>query len=210
MPRFGLELAVKHMGAVDPLPAPSPWYVLSELADAENGTFLRILEAAMAQGLAGDAVIAQSEAQRQALWNVRESLSESQKPEGGSIKHDISVPVSRIPEFIEEASAAVTTFMPGARPMPFGHMGDGNLHFNVSQPVGADKKQFLAAWEDMNDVVFGLVQKYEGSISAEHGIGLLKRERMAAIKTPVELEMMQSLKALFDPHGIMNPGKLLP
>lgn len=210
LPRLGVELAVRHKAAQDPLPAASPWYVLCEIADAVEGTMLGLLEEAASQALVTDAVIAQSEAQRQSLWSVRESLSEAQKPEGGSIKHDISIPVSHIPAFIEDANAAVARFMPGARPVPFGHMGDGNLHYNVSQPIGADKETFLAAWEDMNDVVFAIVQKYEGSISAEHGIGRLKRERMRAIKSPVELEMMRGLKALFDPLGIMNPGKLLP
>jgi FAD/FMN-containing dehydrogenase len=210
MSRLAVELAVKHMAAVDPLASSSPWYVLLEHTDCEDGAMLRLLEDASTKELVSDAAIAQSEAQRQALWHVREALSESQKPEGGSIKHDISVPVSRIPAFIDEATAAVQRFMPNARPVPFGHMGDGNLHFNISQPIGADKARFLATWEAMNDVVYAVVQKNEGSISAEHGIGRLKRERMSSIKSPVELEMMRGLKALFDPLGIMNPGKTIP
>lgn len=210
LPRFGIELAIRHAGAIDPLATSSEWYVLAELADAGEYGFLQILEQAIAQELATDAAIAQSEAQRQAMWLVREALSESQKHEGGSIKHDISVPVSHVPAFLAEALQAVRHFMPDVRPVPFGHMGDGNLHFNVSQPVGADKVKFLTAWEAMNDVIYAIVQKHGGSISAEHGIGLQKRERMKDIKSPVELEMMRGLKSLFDPLGIMNPGKLLP
>jgi FAD/FMN-containing dehydrogenase len=154
--------------------------------------------------------VAQSETQRQALWAIRELMPESQKFEGGSIKHDVSVPVSKIPQFIAEATLAVNTFMPDARVMSFGHMGDGNMHFNVSQPVGMDKKKYLDLWHEMNKVVFDVVLKFGGSISAEHGIGRLKKQHMPEIKSPVELQMMRDLKKLFDPKNIMNPGKVLP
>lgn len=210
MPRISLDFALKHMAVTDPLAAPSPWYVLTELADAEAGAVERIFEQAMARGIVTDGTTAQTVAQRQSLWDIREKMPESQKFEGGSIKHDISVPVSKIPAFIEEAGAAVARFMPTARLLAFGHMGDGNLHFNVSQPVGMDKQAFLDQWEAMNEVVFAVVEKYNGSISAEHGVGLLKRDHMAHIKSPVELGMMQEIKRLFDPLGIMNPGKVLP
>ncbi len=141
---------------------------------------------------------------------MRESLSESQKFEGGSIKHDVSVPVSRVPDFIEEAMAAVIRFMPGARPCPFGHLGDGNIHFNISQPIGMDKQAYLAQWPAMNEVVFAEVLKRNGSISAEHGIGKLKAPDMLKIKSPVELAMMRALKQTFDPKNILNPGRVLP
>ena len=210
MARIGIDFGLKHMGAADPLASSSPWYVLSELADAAPGSFESIFAAAADKGIVNDGVIAQTGAQRQSLWALREGMSESQKFEGGSIKHDISVPVSAIPAFVAKALPAVEAFMPGARPVVFGHMGDGNLHFNVSQPVGMEKKQYLSHWDAMNDVIYALVENFNGSISAEHGIGLQKRSRMAHIKSHVELQMMQEIKQLFDPLGIMNPGKMLP
>jgi FAD/FMN-containing dehydrogenase len=210
LPRIAMDFTVKHMGITNPLAEFSPWYALSELADPAAGSFEIILEEAMARGLVADATVAQSETQRQALWAIRELMPESQKFEGGSIKHDVSVPVSRIPQFIIEATRAVEAFMPQARVISFGHMGDGNLHFNVSQPPGMDKKKYLDLWNEMNAVVFDVVLKFDGSISAEHGIGRLKKHHMAKIKSPVELQMMRDLKNLFDPTNIMNPGKVLP
>jgi FAD/FMN-containing dehydrogenase len=184
--------------------------VLSELADPPGDCFAHILEVAMERGLVTDATLAQSETQRKALWNIREMMPESQKFEGGSIKHDVSVPVSKIPQFIVEATQAVNNHMPAARVMSFGHMGDGNMHFNVSQPVGMDKKTYLDDWNAMNRVVFEVVLKYGGSISAEHGIGRLKIGHMPEIKSAVELQMMRDLKRLYDPLNIMNPGKVIP
>jgi FAD/FMN-containing dehydrogenase len=210
MPDIGMGFTVKHMGAVNPLHSPSPWFVLTELADAVPDDFERILELAMERRLVTDASLAQSEAQRQALWAIRELMPESQRHEGGSIKHDVSVPVSHIPDFIAEGADAVQRFMPGARLMCFGHMGDGNMHFNVTQPVGMNKQKFLDQWHEMNWAVFDVVLKHGGSISAEHGIGQLKRDDMLRIKSPVELELMRGLKELFDPKNIMNPGKVLP
>ena len=147
---------------------------------------------------------------RNELWAIRELISESQKPEGGSIKHDISVPVSKVPQFLKEADVAVTRFMPGTRFVSFGHLGDGNIHYNVSQPIGMDKSVYLAAWNGMNDVVFDVVIKLGGSISAEHGIGRLKAHHMAHIKSPVVLQMMRDLKRMLDPNGILSPGRVLP
>jgi FAD/FMN-containing dehydrogenase len=210
LPRIAMDFTVKHMGVSNPLADFSPWYALSELADPIQGSFEALLEEAMARGLVTDATVAQSETQRQALWVIRELMPESQKFEGGSIKHDVSVPVSKIPQFIVEAAQAVEKYLPQARVMAFGHMGDGNLHFNVSQPPGMDKKKYLDLWNEMNAVVFDVVRKFEGSISAEHGIGRLKKHHMPEIKSPVELQMMRDLKKLFDPGNIMNPGKVLP
>ena len=136
-------------------------------------------------------------------------LPEIQKPEGGSIKHDVSVPVAVVPDFLAEASAAVQALIPGSRPVPFGHLGDGNIHFNVSQPVGADQEQFLARWGEVNAVVDKIVLKYHGSISAEHGIGRLKRDSLPKVKDKVALELMHGLKRMLDPNGILNPGKVL-
>jgi FAD/FMN-containing dehydrogenase len=132
-----------------------------------------------------------------------------QRYEGGSIKHDISVPVAAVPAFIKEANAAVMQLIPGIRPLPFGHLGDGNIHYNVTQPVGVDKAQFLARWDEVNGAVFAVVAKYGGSISAEHGIGVLKREFLPKVKDPVALDLMRTLKRTLDPKGILNPGKVL-
>jgi D-lactate dehydrogenase (cytochrome) len=136
-------------------------------------------------------------------------MSAAQKPEGGSIKHDISVPVATVPAFIAEADAAVVKLIPGARPVPFGHLGDGNIHYNVSQPIGGNTADFMARWHDVNAVVFEIVLKMGGSISAEHGIGVLKRDELPDVKDKVAIALMRSVKAMLDPLGIMNPGKVL-
>ena len=210
MPRIGMDMTVRHMAITNPIGRVSPWYVLSELSDPPEGCLEGILEVAMERGLVTDATLAQSGQQRQALWDIREKMPESQKHEGGSIKHDVSVPVSKVPQFIEEATKAVNNFMPDARVMAFGHMGDGNIHFNVTQPAGMERQKYLDCWEQMNVVVFAVVQKFGGSISAEHGIGRLKIGHMPEIKSVVELDMMRNLKRLYDPLNIMNPGKVIP
>jgi FAD/FMN-containing dehydrogenase len=128
---------------------------------------------------------------------------------GGSIKHDVSVPVAAVPEFIKQANAAVMALIPGARPLPFGHLGDGNIHYNVSQPLGADKSEYLKRWDEVNAVVFAVVKKFGGSISAEHGVGVMKRDLLPSVKDPVALDLMRSVKHLLDPKGILNPGKVL-
>jgi FAD/FMN-containing dehydrogenase len=207
---IALQFAIRHAGVRHPLSAVSPWYVLAELADPVPGAMMQLLEQAMEKGLVTDAALAQSDAQRAAFWSARELISESQKPEGGSIKHDISVPVSKVPAFLAVAEAAVSRLLPGCRFVSFGHLGDGNIHYNISQPAAMDKEKFLSMWNEVNDVVFDVVGRFEGSISAEHGIGRLKAHRMPAIKSPVELEMMHGLKRLFDPHNILNPGRVLP
>ena len=167
------------------------------------------LEAAMEQGLAADAAIADSLEHRRAFWHLREMLPEVQKPEGGSIKHDISVPVAAVPQFLREADAAVQALIPGCRPVPFGHLGDGNIHYNVSQPVGADTKAYLGRWYEMNAAVHAVVARFGGSISAEHGIGVMKRKLLPQVKDPVALDLMRALKRTLDPNGILNPGKVL-
>lgn len=214
VPRIGLGMVLRHMPAArDPLSAPHPWYALVELAGFAEGEAERVAVTSFAQameaGLARDATIAHSLEQAQSLWRLRESLSEAQKREGGSIKHDISVPIERIPAFIAEVGARIAAGFPDARPVPFGHMGDGNLHYNVSQPIGADKAAFLARWDEMNEIVHGLVHEYGGSISAEHGVGQLKRQLLARVKDPVALDVMRALKKTLDPRGVLNPGKLL-
>ena len=132
-----------------------------------------------------------------------------QKREGASIKHDVAVPVDAVPELIERGSAAVTELIHGARPIPFGHLGDGNIHFNISQPIGADKQAFLGRWDDVNLIVHGIVEELGGTISAEHGIGQLKRDLLADFRSATELDMMRRLKSAFDPNAILNPGKVL-
>jgi len=215
MPRIGIEFTLRHAATRDPLGEAHDWYVLLELAGPGKPGDLEpvladILEAGLEKGIVTDGVIAASQAQADDLWKLREAMSEVQRLEGGSIKHDISVPVSRVPEFIERASVRVGDLVPGCRPVPFGHVGDGNVHFNVSQPVGADKQTFLARWEEINAAVHAIVLDMGGSISAEHGIGRLKRDLMPEIKSAVELDMMRRLKQLFDPRGILNPGKTIP
>jgi len=210
-----LSLALNHIpGNVRPLETDWPWVALVEISSGRSAEDARnlvedILGEALENGLAGDAVIAASLGQQDAFWRLRESLSDAQKPAGASIKHDISVPVARIPEFIERAATAVATVSPEARPACFGHMGDGNLHYNISQPLGADPEAFLALYRPMNKAVHDVVRDLNGSISAEHGIGQLKRDELAATAPPVALDLMKRIKAAFDPAGIMNPGKLL-
>ena len=206
---IALDFAVHHASVRRPLD-PAPWYVLAELADPVPGAMTEILENGMARGLLSDAALAQSEGQRAEFWAARELISDSQKPEGGSIKHDVSVPVSKVPAFLAAADAAVERLMPGARFVSFGHLGDGNIHYNISQPLGMDKETFLASWNEVNDVVFDVVARFEGSISAEHGIGRLKAVRMPAIKSAVELDLMRQMKTTLDPLNILNPGRVLP
>jgi D-lactate dehydrogenase (cytochrome) len=210
---IAVDFSVRHgIDVRAPLAAKHPWYVLMELSssrDEARGTLEAILERGMEDGIVDDAVIAASLAQRQAFWKLRDEMSAAQKPEGGSIKHDVSVPVAAVPDFIAEANAAVVKLIPGSRPVPFGHLGDGNIHYNVSQPVGADSAAFLARWHEVNEVVFDIVLRMGGSISAEHGIGVLKRDELPLVKDRTTIELMRGIKAMLDPLGIMNPGKVL-
>lgn len=215
MPRIGIEFTSRHISGVrDPMPTVHPWYALIDVSTADSAESAErmieaVLERGVSDGLVENAVVATNEMQRKALWHMRESMSPAQKPEGGSIKHDVSVPVSSIPTFMAEADAAVMSAIPGARICAFGHMGDGNIHYNISQPVGADKQTFLDRWREINVIVHGIVLKYRGSISAEHGIGQLKRDELAEIRPAIEIELMQRIKHAFDPAGIMNPDKVL-
>ena len=215
MPRLGVDFTTRHIpGVRDPLDTRHDWYVLidistSDAADTAARMMEAILSGGMETGLVENAVIAASEEQRKALWHMRESMSPAQKPEGGSIKHDVSVPVSAIPDFMAKADAAVMAAIPGARICSFGHMGDGNIHYNISQPVGAHKQAFLDRWQEINHIVHGIVLSFGGSISAEHGIGQLKRDELAEIREPIEMDLMGRIKRAFDPAGIMNPGKVV-
>lgn len=214
LPRIAIETVTAHDSqSRDPLASPHPWYALIEVsAQAAEGLRASVetaLAEAIENGGVSDAAIAQSLEQRNAFWRIREMLPEKQKTLGGSIKHDVSVPVAAVPSFIARASAEVTRLIPGCRPVPFGHLGDGNIHFNISQPEGADKTAFLARWNEVNELVHGVVAAFGGSISAEHGIGRLKRHLLPGVKDAVELDLMRSLKRVLDPNGILNPGKVL-
>ena len=208
----GMDLVLRHIpGASLPLAARAPAYALIELAGADpRAGFETVLEAALEDGEVADAALAASEAQRAAIWRLREEHSEAQRLEGASVKNDVSVPVSRVPELIERASEAVMALMPGARPVPFGHVGDGNVHMNFSQPIGGDPDAFLARSELIMHATCEVVRILDGSFSAEHGVGRLKTGMMAQWRGGPELEAMRRVKQAFDPFGLMNPGKLLP
>jgi D-lactate dehydrogenase (cytochrome) len=214
IPRIALEFAVKHAPTCrDPLAGKHRWYVLMELSSQRleglRDTVEDILGAGAERKLIEDATIAESLDRTKAFWLLRHHIADTQKYEGGSIKQDVSVPVNAVPGFIAEATAKVEAMIPGCRPVPFGHLGDGNIHYNVSQPVGADRAEFLKHWDEVNHAVFDVVAKYAGSISAEHGIGVMKRALLPSVKDPVAYELMRSLKQMLDPKGIMNPGKVL-
>jgi FAD/FMN-containing dehydrogenase len=213
MSRLSVAFALRHgPGCRDPLGAPHPWYVLVELSSQGSGlrgSLEDLLAAGAERGHIEDATIAASLDQAKAFWHLRNMLSEVQKHEGGSIKHDISVPIVAVPDFIAQANAAVEAMIPGCRPAPFGHLGDGNIHFNVNQPIGADAAAYLARWEEMSELVHGIVARLHGSISAEHGIGYLKRDALPGVKDKVALELMRALKRTLDPNDILNPGKVL-
>jgi D-lactate dehydrogenase (cytochrome) len=214
MLRMGVEMVIEHAaGCRNPLGNPHPWYVLIELSSQARSGLREVLEeilaAGLERGLVEDAAIADSLDQAKMFWRIREMFGEVQRITGGSIKHDVSVPVASVPEFIKEASEAVVALIPGARPLPFGHLGDGNIHYNVSQPIGADKAEYLERWHDVNEVVFAVVKKFGGSISAEHGIGVMKRDLLPSVKDPVAYDLMRTLKRTLDPKGILNPGKVL-
>jgi FAD/FMN-containing dehydrogenase len=216
MGQFALSLVVKHMPQLRvPFQADSPYGVLLECSDQESeeharGLFERLLEAALDEGCATDAVVAENIAQARALWHVRESIPLAQAEEGLNIKHDISIPVSRIPAFCTETDALLQREIAGVRLVNFGHLGDGNLHYNVQAPEGGDMKAFLREQEErVNDIVFDQVLRFGGSISAEHGIGTLKVAKLPHYKSPVALRLMVAIKQALDPQGIMNPGKVL-
>ena len=216
LPRIAVEFTTRHVpGVTDPLGRPYDCYVLCELSSSREDADLRpvledTLERAVSDGLVQDATVAGSLAQRGALWRLRESVPEAQRSEGASIKHDVSVPVASLPEFVEEATAAVLAIVPTGRMVAYGHVGDGNLHFNVSEPAGGDRAAFLSRELEIQSAVHEIVRRFRGSISAEHGIGRLKRAQLAAHEGPVAIDVMRAIKRALDPRGIMNPGKVLP
>ena len=213
MKRIGVDFALKNIpGAREPLDSIQPWYVLIELASGEPGAaeagMERILAAAFEESLIVDAAIAQNDAQARDFWKLREEQSAAQRPEGAGWKHDVSVPVSRVADFLDEATGAVERFEPGARVSAFGHVGDGNIHYDVLCPPGVDLEAFLGRWETGSEIVHDIVARYEGSISAEHGLGRLKTDEARRYKSALEIETMRAIRAAIDPQRIMNPGVL--
>ncbi len=212
--RPALDLVLQHIpGSRDPLEASSPWQVLIELSDTMesdlNAPLEDVLAAAIEAGEATDAALARSESQAIALWALRENIAEAQKIEGLSIKHDISLPISRLAEFIARSDAALAANFPGVRIVCFGHLGDGNLHYNQSTPAQQENDAFIALAGAVNLIVHDLVHELDGSISAEHGLGQLKRNEVLRYKSEIEMDMMRAVKKALDPHGLMNPGKIL-
>ena len=214
IPRIALDLVVKHIqGTSDPLDQRCDWYVLLEVSGGRDSALRDSIENELSQAMESNdvvtAVIAESGAQREALWRLRETIPEAQKREGASIKHDVSVTTSDLPRFMIEGTAAAMAICPGARMVTYGHLGDGNLHFNVSPPLGMQGDAFLQLTERINRSIHDLIATYHGSISAEHGIGKLKRDELQRYKNPVAMELMRTIKHAFDPNGIMNKGKVL-
>ena len=216
MNQFSLGLVDKHYPQLRvPLWQGTPWCVLLENSDSESESHARsqfeaLLEAAMDSGCVSDAIVAESLSQARGLWHIRESITLAQVQEGLNIKHDISIPVSRIPNFVAETDALLAHKVPGVRMVDFGHLGDGNLHYNVQAPEGADGRAFLRDFEDkINTLVFDQVKRYGGSISAEHGVGELKAGKLPLYKDPTALAMMRAVKLALDPQNILNPGRVL-
>ncbi len=215
MPRIALEFVTRHIeGTRDPFASSSPWYVLMEATGGSHANLTASFEDGLADAitasLVSDAVVASSAAQAQALWKLREGISEGQKREGASIKHDISVPVAAIPDFLAKAVPAVLAIVPGARPVSFGHLGDGNLHFNFNSSKAGDDPGFLVLWDEIQQTVHDVVKEFGGSISAEHGIGTMKVAQLPRYKSHEELDAMRAMKRAFDPKNILNPGKTVP
>ncbi len=214
IPRKGIELVTKYIpGARDPFTDPHAWYVLIdwEVGNSDMGEHIAetVIGSALENGLVTDAVIAQSEKQASDLLALREQMSAAQKPYGGSIKFDITIPIDRIPSFLNDAEKAANQLINGVEPLPFGHLGDGNIHYNIFQPKGSNKEEYLSKWQDISEVIFDVVDRYSGSISAEHGIGIMKKNDLARRADTVKLSMLRSIKETIDPLNIMNPRVLI-
>ena len=215
IPRVGIELTTRYIpGVSDPLATAYDWYVLCELSSSRaaeplDAVLEEALGAALAKGLVLDAALVRSERERAALWKLRESIPEAQRHEGASLKHDISLPVATLPDFVARAAPWVREHVPEGRLVAYGHVGDGNLHFNISQLPGGDRERFLGRADSVRRAIHDLVRDFAGSFSAEHGVGRLKVPELERYASPLELELMRAVKNAFDPHGIMNPGKIL-
>lgn len=214
MGRLSLELVFRHIpGTRDPLGSPYPWSVLAEFVAGSAGALRSAVEAILGSaadaGEIMDATFADNDAQAAQFWRIRHSMSEAMKPEGGQAKYDVSVPVACVPAFLQAAALAVEAVTPGARVVAFGHMGDGNIHYDVLQPPDGDRARFAARQDALDRAIYDCIDRFEGSISAEHGVGLARRDDIARRKQPAEIAMMRAVKAALDPLGIMNPGKML-
>jgi D-lactate dehydrogenase (cytochrome) len=212
--RVGMEMVLKNIpGAKEPMNNKYKWYVLLEFSSSSKNNMRKqmenLFEVALNKNIVLDGVIAESTQQRKDLWVLRDGLNEAQKPEGGSIKHDISIPINNVSKFINEATYSVEKFLPESRVVAFGHIGDGNIHFNISQPIKSNKEDFLKKWKSVNKIVFDIVNDLDGSFSAEHGIGKLKREELKLYNPEIEINLMKSIKNTFDPNNILNPDKVL-
>jgi len=215
IPRIGIELTTRHIpGVVDPLSAPAAWYVLCELTSSRaheplDAMLQGALEQALASGWISDAALAQNARERDTFWRLRESIPEAQRKDGYSLKHDISVPVSQVPRFIEVAGSWVAQHIPQGVLVSYGHLGDGNLHFNINQRPGTQVAQLQAVEQKVKRAIHDFVKEFGGSFSAEHGIGQLKVFELERYANPVELDLMKRIKRALDPNNIMNPGKVL-
>jgi FAD/FMN-containing dehydrogenase len=214
---FGVSLVEKHFPALkSPLEARHRWHVLTDISASGSGAASvgaeveEALGEALERGLITDAALAKNESEARALWAMRENMTEAQVHEGRNIKHDVSIPISRIAQFITEVDGLLEARYPGVRPVNFGHLGDGNLHYNVAHPLGSfDEASWLSEWDAVNEIVHDCVARHYGSISAEHGLGQLKREEIKRYKSAVELSLMRTIKQAIDPHNLMNPGKVI-
>jgi FAD/FMN-containing dehydrogenase len=215
IPRIALEMVLRHIpGTRDPFPTPYPHYLLLEAqSGSEEGRLTQEVEKLLADAVDSelilDATVAQNPAQAEALWHIRESIPDAQKPEGLSIKHDVSLPIHLVPRFVRQASELVEAEVPGIRVVAFGHVGDGNVHFNLSQPLDMDRATYASHRHKLSELVHELTMSMAGSFSAEHGIGQLKRDELRRYRSDIELQVMRKIKAALDPHGLMNPGKVL-
>jgi FAD/FMN-containing dehydrogenase len=215
IPRVGIDLVCAHIAGIkDPFDAPHPWYVLLEATSGQDSeqlteTFSQLLNNAIDKKMIRDVLLAQSSTQRDFFWRIRESIPEAQTRAGGSIKHDVSVTISDLPKFIQEGSALCQRIAPEGVLVIYGHLGDGSLHFNINTPDASAHPEFFAKKTALNTAIHELTRSYRGSISAEHGIGQLKRDELATFKNPVALDVMRTIKQALDPHGIMNPSKVL-
>lgn len=213
--RTGIEIAVKNLeGVRDPLETECPWYILLELSGGretadDSAKLESFLADAFEDSVVIDGTIAQSEQQAESFWHIRHGMSEAQRHDGGSITHDVSVPIARVPDFLDKGIAAIIEAIPDCRPNPFGHFGDGNIHFNISPGYGSDRDAFFGRRDQISSIIYDLTLEMGGSFSAEHGIGQLKRQMLQDVKDPVELALMKSVKQTLDPRGILNPGKVL-
>ncbi|MEE9272887.1 MAG: FAD-binding oxidoreductase [Robiginitomaculum sp.] len=207
IPRLGIDYVCAHMGGRDPLSEVYPWYILLEWEEGQN-SLEQILSKAIESDSVEDVIIAKSKAQANALLALRENMSAAQKPIGATIKHDISVPIYKVPTFIQQANKAVTNHITNCRPLPFGHMGDGNIHYNIGQPKAMNAEAFMAQEEAINNIVYDIVSRLGGSISAEHGIGILKKEQLQKRAESPKLQMMRQIKLALDPSNILNPKVL--